>query len=66
MKNYLKLMDQSTIGPRYDVPPVFGDIQELSDLLDDLINICAKIEFDLVAAIDALGFILGVGTVLKA
>jgi hypothetical protein len=65
MKKYLKLIDQSTRGPRYDVTPIFGDVQAFSDLIDDLINICAEIEFDLLAAIDALGFILGAGIASK-
>lgn len=66
MKKYLKLIDHSTRGPRCDVTPIFGDVQAFSDLIDDLVNICAKIEFDIVAAIDALGFILGAGIALKA
>ena len=65
MKKYLKLIDQSTCGPRYDVTPIFCDIEAFSDLIDDLIDICAEIEFDTVAAIDALGFILGAGIALK-
>jgi adenine phosphoribosyltransferase len=65
MKNYLELIDQSTLGSRYDVTPVFSDIQAFSDLIDDLINVCAEVEFDLVAAIDALGFILGAGIALR-
>jgi adenine phosphoribosyltransferase len=65
MKNYLKLIDQSTHGPRYDVTPIFGDGQAFSDLINDLIGMCEKIEYDFVAAIDALGFILGTGIALR-
>jgi adenine phosphoribosyltransferase len=66
MKNYLKLIDHSTHGPRCDITPIFGDVQAFLDLIDDLVNICAEIEFDLVAAIDVLGFILGAGIAVKA
>jgi adenine phosphoribosyltransferase len=66
MKNYLKLIDRSTGRPRYDVTPLFSDIQAFSEMIDDLIYMCDEIEFDLVAAIDALGFILGAGMALKA
>jgi adenine phosphoribosyltransferase len=65
VKKYLKLIDHSTRGPRCDVTPIFGDVQAFSDLIDDLIEICAEIEFDVVAAIDALGFILGTGIALR-
>ena len=59
MKNYIDLIDTSTIGPRYDVTPLFGDYQAFSALLDDLLELCRDIAYDTVAAIDALGFILG-------
>lgn len=60
-KDYLRLIDTKTQGPRYDVTPLFTDPEAFSLLLDDLISGFEKDEFDAVAAIDALGFILGTG-----
>jgi adenine phosphoribosyltransferase len=65
MKDYLKLIDTSTQGPRYDVTPLFGDFQAFSALLDDLLDGCQEIEFDTIAAIDALGFVLGAGMAIR-
>ena len=59
MKNYLDHIDTSTLGRRYDVTPLFGNYQAFSALLDDMLELCQEIEYDTVAAIDALGFILG-------
>lgn len=59
MNTYLDLIDTSTIGRRYDVTPLFGNYQAFSAMLDDMLGLCQEIEYDTVAAIDALGFILG-------
>jgi len=59
MDNYLQLIDTHTQGRRYDVTPLFADAQAFSALVEDLIHPFAEIEFDCVAGIDALGFILG-------
>ncbi|HEX3358063.1 MAG TPA: hypothetical protein VHS31_13910 [Tepidisphaeraceae bacterium] len=61
MTDYLRLIDRDTTGNRCDVTPLFADAQAFSSLLDDLIVKCSAIQFDQVAAIDALGFILGTG-----
>ena len=60
-KEYLKLIDTHTEGNRYDVTPLFGDIDAFSSMLDDLTAQFNDIDFDAIAAIDALGFILGAG-----
>jgi adenine phosphoribosyltransferase len=66
VKDYLNLIDRSTLGGRYDVTPVFKNYHAFSALLDDLLNLCLEIQFNVVAAIDALGFVLGTGIALKA
>ena len=64
-KEYLKLIDTHTEGNRYDVTPLFGDIDAFSSMLDDLTEGLDQESFDAVAAIDALGFILGAGIAHK-
>ncbi len=59
MKDYLRLIDTGTEGPRYDVTPLFADYVAFSVLVQDLLEGFADIPFDYVAGIDALGFILG-------
>ncbi len=66
MWSYLKLVDTSTSGARYDVTPVFGDFRAFSSLLDDFLELTRDIDFDTVVAIDALGFILGTGIAVRA
>jgi adenine phosphoribosyltransferase len=66
MNNYLDLIDTTTTGPRYDVTPLFGNYQAFSALLDDLLELCREIEYDTVAAIDALGFILGTAIAVRS
>jgi adenine phosphoribosyltransferase len=55
------LIDRKTEGQRYDVTPLFADPSAFSSLIDDLTSQFEDIEYDAVAAIDALGFILGAG-----
>ena len=65
MKNYLRLIDTHTPGPRCDVTPLFADPQAFAALVADL---CAPFDpagIDLVAGIDALGFILGTAIALR-
>jgi adenine phosphoribosyltransferase len=64
--NYLDLIDTSTLGRTYDVTPVFGNYQAFSAMVDDLLELCREIEYDTVAAIDALGFILGTAIALRS
>lgn len=59
MNNYLKLIDVNTKGPRYDVTPLFADFDAFSALVEDLLAPFDSMDFDCVAGIDALGFILG-------
>ena len=66
MKDYLALIDTSTLGRRYDVTPLFGNYQAFSALVDDLLELCREIKYDTVAAIDALGFILGTAVAVKS
>ena len=66
MNNYLDLIDTTTTGPRYDVTPLFGNYQAFSALLDDLLELCREIEYDTVAGIDALGFILGTAIAIRS
>ena len=59
MKDYLKLIDTQTVGPRCDVTPLFGNPQAFAELVADLCALFEADEIDYVAGIDALGFILG-------
>ncbi len=66
MNYYLDLIDTTTMGQRYDVTPLFGNYQAFSSLLDDMFALCRDIEYDTVAAIDALGFILGTAIAIRS
>ena len=59
MKPYLAKIDDNTPGPRNDVTPLFADREAFAELADDLAEPFAGAGVDAVAAIDALGFILG-------
>lgn len=59
MPNYLRLVDTHTPGPRYDVTPLFGNYDAFTALVEDLSRPFVGVELDVVAGIDALGFILG-------
>lgn len=56
---YLRLIDTNTPGRRNDVTPVFADYGAFSALVEDLSECFKDVDFDYVAGIDALGFILG-------
>lgn len=64
-REYLRLIDRSGVG-RYDVTPLFANAIAFSALLDDILAACADLEFDLVAGVDALGFILGAGLAARS
>ncbi len=64
MKDYLRLIDTHTPGPRCDVTPLFADQAAFAALVEDLCSPFDGIEFDYVAGIDALGFILGTAVAL--
>ena len=59
MKDALRLINTQTDGPRCDVTPLFADPQAFAALVADLCAPFMEIDFDYVAGIDALGFILG-------
>ncbi|MGD8753747.1 MAG: phosphoribosyltransferase family protein [Anaerolineales bacterium] len=58
MKNYLYLIDRNTKG-RCDVTPLFSHFDGFNDLVNDLVDQVPTTGVDIVACIDALGFILG-------
>lgn len=66
MKRYLQLIDRETTGNRCDVTPLFADPAAFSEMLDDLLDLTASVEFDFVLGVDALGFILGTGLALRS
>lgn len=57
--NYLALIDTRTTGNRYDVTPLFADPAAFAALVADLVRPFDAAAVDVVAGIDALGFILG-------
>lgn len=59
LPEYLRLIDTDTPGPRYDVTPLFTDADAFTALVEDLAARLGALPFELVAGIDALGFILG-------
>ncbi len=64
MKSYLQRIDTQTNGGRYDVTPLFTDHEAFSELVTDL-SAPFLGEIDLVAGVDALGFILGTAIAIK-
>jgi adenine phosphoribosyltransferase len=65
MKDYLGLIDVNTPGRRNDVTPLFADAAAFSELVTDLTAAFAPAEIDLVAGIDALGFILATAIAIR-
>lgn len=53
------MIDRKTSGNRYDVTPIFSDREAFQQLISDLSTPFLKSNVDLIAGIDALGFILG-------
>jgi len=64
-RRYLDLIDRSTTGNRCDVTPLFADPVTFGEALDDLVGLIGGLTFDVVVAVDALGFILGTGIALR-
>jgi adenine phosphoribosyltransferase len=64
LANYLQLIDTTTTG-RYDVTPLFANYAAFAALLADLDTCFRDVDSDVVAGIDALGFILGTGLALR-
>ncbi len=65
MKTYLKLINTNTHGSRNDVTPLFKDFGAFSALTDDICALVKSVDIDLVAGIDALGFILGTAVAFR-
>ncbi|MFC1850602.1 phosphoribosyltransferase family protein [candidate division CSSED10-310 bacterium] len=65
MKRYLRRIDRNTAGNRYDITPLFSHFADFNALVDDLVASLSGTEIDLVAGIDALGFILGTALAQK-
>jgi adenine phosphoribosyltransferase len=64
MKDFINYIDTETDGSRYDVTPIFENIEVFNEVIESLVS-SIKVDFDKVAGIDALGFILGTGIALK-
>ena len=65
MKNYLSLIDTKTSGNRYDVTPLFSHHDGFNALVYDLLDLVSKEDVEIVACIDALGFVLGTAIAQK-
>ena len=65
-ESYLQLIDFETSGNRCDVTPLFNDHQAFAALTADIRAAISPSTFDLVAGIDALGFILGSAVAMQA
>ena len=65
MKNYLSLIDTNTSGNRYDVTPLFSNYDGFNALVNDLVEQIPEGVVDMVACIDALGFVLGTAIARK-
>ena len=63
--NYLARIDTDTSGLRCDVTPLFADYAAFTAVVNDLAAPFVDTEIDLVAGIDALGFILGTAVALR-
>ena len=57
--NYLKLINTNTGGNRNDVLPLFRDFDAFKMLVSDIGQLVKDCQFNYVAGIDAIGFILG-------
>lgn len=64
VKDYLRLIDTHTPGPRCDVTPLFADPVAFAQSVADLAAPFRAAPLDYVAGIDALGFILGAALAL--
>src|SRR4051812_21094160 len=65
-KDSLSRIDRQTTGNRCDVTPLFADGEAFAALVDHLLDQMNGVAFDRVAAIDALGFILGTAIAVRA
>ena len=61
---YLSIMSPNTKGDKFawlDPTSIYINAKAFQDLLDDLEEDLASVEFDVVAGLDAMGFVLGAG-----
>ena len=58
MYRYLKLVDTSENMSRNDFLPVFADSDSFAELINDLTNLFKNLEFEYIAGIESLGYIL--------
>jgi len=61
---YLSIMSPNTKGGKFawlDPTSIYINARAFQDLLDDLVADLAEVEFDVVAGLDAMGFVLGAG-----
>jgi len=61
---YLSIMSPNTKGGKFawlDPTSIYINASAFQDLLDDLVADLAGVEFDVVAGLDAMGFVLGAG-----
>jgi adenine phosphoribosyltransferase len=65
MKEYLRLIDTDTVGPRCDVTPLFARPAAFAQLITDLSAPFTANPPDYVAGIDALGIVLGTAVALQ-
>jgi len=65
MQEYLRLIREFPSGRRTDVTPLFSNPQAFAALVDDLVAPYATDSIDLVAGVDALGFILGTAIAIR-
>ena len=66
MRDYLRLIDSETSGNRADVTPLFADATAFREAIDDLFSLAGAVDFNVIAGIDALGFVLGAAVALRA
>lgn len=59
MPGYLDLIADGDPDNRCDVTPIFADAAAFAALVDDLVALARPYPHDLVAGLDALGFVLG-------
>lgn len=59
MSNYLSLINFDAPGGRCDSTPVFADPSAFRALINDLLRPFSESKIDVVAGIDALGFVVG-------
>lgn len=63
--DYLRLIDEPA-GKRCDVTPLFANGDAFAALVDDLLALFSEAPFDVIAGIDALGFVLGGAMAVRA